>query len=271
MRSAGAHVIDGPLIPVEIAHQILATFGINQPTPLYERRVKPGGFQAEDLREVLRESRFVFTIDWRAALPEELPPISAALGELGAQLRIEVPADADEGYIACGTNRQPAQYVASKNDDFRNVIVAIQRVLPASIEFRESVDNGQSDTWTFAVLLRDEWRQLEALDGEFIKTTFRPLIDRSRHFSRDPWWVVPLAGAIAALLPLWRYGSLQSYLPGIGLAEAMAVSGGLGLLASALLVFRSHVSSPFWASVVLWLGILIAGLGVSAFLAFATR
>lgn len=94
-------------------------------------------------------------------------------------------------------------------------------------------------------------------------------MDNPRHFSRDPWWVIPLAGVLAALMPLWRHHSLESALPGIGLAEAMSVSGGLGLLASSLLVLRSHVRSPFWAGVVLWMGILIIGLGISAFLTFA--
>jgi hypothetical protein len=84
-------------IPLDVAHQVLATFGITEPTPLYERRVKPDGFVLDDLHEVLAsESRFFFGIDWRAALPYELTLIAAAVGELGGELRVDVPDDAAE-------------------------------------------------------------------------------------------------------------------------------------------------------------------------------
>ena len=93
-------------------------------------------------------------------------------------------------------------------------------------------------------------------------------LSRSRaDFSREPWWVVPLAGVVAALLPLLKYGRLQRNVPGIGLVEAMSIAGGLGLLASAILVARSHVRSAFWSNVVLWLGILVVGVGASILLA----
>lgn len=87
-----------------------------------------------------------------------------------------------------------------------------------------------------------------------------------RHFSREPWWVVPIAGVIAALCPLLKYGQLQRQ--GIGIVEAMTAAGGLGMLAATILVARSHVRSPFWSGVVLCLGILVAGIGASLFLAF---
>ena len=30
-----------------------------------------------------------------------------------------------------------------------------------------------------------------------------------RHWTREPWWVIPLAGAVAALLPLLKYRRFQ--------------------------------------------------------------
>src|SRR5213079_3423272 len=94
-------------ISLDVAHQVLGTFGIDEQTPLYERRIKPDGFMLDDLHEILAsESRFVFIVDWRAALPEELAPIALAVSELGADVKVEVPEDADAGWVQCGGNRE---------------------------------------------------------------------------------------------------------------------------------------------------------------------
>jgi len=167
-------------IPLDVAHQVLAIFGITEPTPLYERRAKPDGFAPDDLHEVLGESRFIFGIDWRAALPEELTPIAAALAELGAQLDVEVSADADDGWVECDGKREPVKYRPSDHDDFTDVIAALQKVVPASIGFRASPDNGSNDGWEFAALLREEWSALETLDRSLIAQMFQPLANRRR-------------------------------------------------------------------------------------------
>jgi hypothetical protein len=54
--------------------------GVTKPSALYDCRVKADGFAPDDLHEVLAsESPFIFLVDWRAALPEELAPIIAAI------------------------------------------------------------------------------------------------------------------------------------------------------------------------------------------------
>ena len=168
-------------ISFDVAHHVLAAFGMTEPTPLYERRVKPDGFVLADLHEILAsESRFIFGIDWRAALPDELAPIVAAVAELGAELEVEVPEDAEEGSVACGGKRVHVKYVPSDEGDFTDVIAAIQKVVPPAIEFRASTSNGYHDGWEFAVLLRDEWTALEALDRSLIEQLFQPLAARRR-------------------------------------------------------------------------------------------
>src|SRR4051794_2939293 len=100
------------VVSLEVAHQVFATFGIIEPSPLYERRVKDDGFKIDDLHEILRsESRFIFVVDCRAALPEELAPIAVAVKELGADLRIDVRADADDGWVESGGSRERVKYV----------------------------------------------------------------------------------------------------------------------------------------------------------------
>jgi hypothetical protein len=168
-------------IPLDVAHQVLATFGITEPSPLYERRVKADGFALDDLHEVLAsESPFIFGVDWRAALPDELTPIAAAIAELGAELEVDVPEDADEGSVACGGKRETVKYVPSDEDDFTDVITAVQKVVPAQIQFRESTSNGYHDGWEFAALRDEEWASLEALDRSLIEQLFQPLATRRR-------------------------------------------------------------------------------------------
>ena len=163
-------------IPIDTAHEILAVFGITEPTAVYERRVKDDGFDRDGLWDVVADaSRFVFTIDWRAALPEELALIAPAVAELGAEMVVDVPDDADDGWVSCDDRCAAVKYRAADRDDFTDVIRGLQRVVPPAIEFRASPDNADNDGWTFAALLREEWAKLEALDVRFVSTYFQPL------------------------------------------------------------------------------------------------
>jgi len=82
---------DPNLLPIDAAHEILAVFGITEPTAVYERQVKPDGFDHAGLWDVIADaSPFVFIIDHRAALPDELARIAPAVAELGAELTVDV-------------------------------------------------------------------------------------------------------------------------------------------------------------------------------------
>ena len=83
------------------------------------------------------------------------------------------------------------------------------------------------------------------------------------HFTRQPWWLVPLGGLVTALLPVLKYGKFQQKIPGIGLGEAMATAGCLGLFGAGILVARSHLRSVVWANVILWGGMVLVALGFS--------
>ena len=80
-----------------------------------------------------------------------------------------------------------------------------------------------------------------------------------RHYTREPWWVVPLAGIILGLLPVLKYSEFQRRnTTGLSLPVLMLGSGSLGVLAAVPLVVRSHIRSAFWSNVVLWIGVVIA-------------
>jgi hypothetical protein len=162
-------------IPLDTAHKFLGTFGIAKPTKEYERWVHEDGFDMDDFASVLGDSPYNFIIDWRADLVDELGNIANALSLLGAQLDYDENPDTEEITVSCEGRTAQVKYVPADHDDFTNVIFALQSIVPPNIEFRASPGNGDSDTWVFSVLRRDEWNELEALDSEALNNLFVPL------------------------------------------------------------------------------------------------
>jgi hypothetical protein len=163
-------------IPIETAHTILATFGIAKPTRAYERWVKPDGFDVRDFSDVLFESPFVFIVDWRAWLNDELETISNALARLGQPLRRELDEEGNYGFAVGADGRRAAvKYVPNEKDEFDSVVRAVQAVVSPSIEFRASPGNRGSDTWIYGVLPNDEWMELQNVAGPVIAHFFVPL------------------------------------------------------------------------------------------------
>jgi hypothetical protein len=164
------------IVSLDVAHQILGTFGISGPTPAYERWIREDGFLLRDFREVLAGSRFVFIHDWRGALDEMLEPMAAALQELDAAIEFDVLDDEGTTATVTGENgSKTLRYDSSQGDGLDDVVIGLQSLVPATIEFRASPANDGSDTYECAVLLREEWQQLEAVDRELIRSLYVPL------------------------------------------------------------------------------------------------
>jgi hypothetical protein len=163
------------VIPLEAAHQILATFGITKPTKAYERWVKPVGFEVGDFDEVLFKSPFIFTIDCRAWLKEELETIVESLQNLEVKVSVDLDEEGEVGYVVSDGRRAQVKYRPVDDDSFDNVVQSLQRVVPEMIEFRRSPNNEGSHTYLYAVLPRDEWSDLERAAPEVIAHFFCPL------------------------------------------------------------------------------------------------
>lgn len=166
-------------IPLEIAHKILATFGITSPTRAYERWVKNDGFDLKDFDEVLYESPFIFIVDWRACLQDELETIRDSLARLDVHLDLELDSDGESGHVVAYGQRHAIAYHPNDDSDFDNVMRKLQTVVPDNIEFRASPHNGESDTALYAVLPQDEWADLESIAREVIKYFFAPLSSKT--------------------------------------------------------------------------------------------
>jgi len=166
---------DKHLIPVAIAQQILATFGVTKATPQYERWVTDDGFRVADFGDVWFESPFVFIIDWRAWMQEELESIAGSLEKLDVELQLDLNDEGETGEVVCCGRRAPVSYRPVDEGSFDEVIQSVQAVMPANIEFRASPSNGGSDTGVYAVLPRDEWADLDKLSREVVSHFFQSL------------------------------------------------------------------------------------------------
>ena len=166
------------IVPEPTAQQILATFGIMRPTAAYERRLRPDGFRLADLVEVLGDSPFLLVMDWRGVLDDFVgDALLPALAELACPLEYEPLSDAGtEGVLSVtgGGGGEIVRYLKA-GDPFDPVVAACQRLVPPHIEFRADPANADSDTWTYAVLPRDDWAELERVDRTVIRHLFVPM------------------------------------------------------------------------------------------------
>ena len=159
------------IIPIEIAHMVLATFGITTQTTKYERWVKVDGFNADDFEEVLGDSPFILSFDWRGAIDEDLDYVREALSKLNVSIKLNFDEpENNSGVVECNGKRANVRYVPNDScTSWFDVIKAIQGIMPPGIEFRASVDNGGSDTDVYAVLPVVEWVSLEKEAPEVIR------------------------------------------------------------------------------------------------------
>ena len=168
-------------IPLDIANQILATFGVTEPSELYVRRVGTGGFRVANFADVLYESRFVFVIDSSLELDLMCADIATALAELGAPVDVET--DEEEGTTGAVVSPLAATVIrfdAAAGDGYEAVAAVIRAFQDAAgdaVEFRARPgdDHPENDCWIYAVLAPREWRTLDALNGGVIRHFFAPL------------------------------------------------------------------------------------------------
>ena len=167
------------IIPLDVANQILATFGITEPTPLYERRVTSGGFTIANFADVLFESRFVFVLDDELELDLACAEIATALAELGAPVDVEVDDRAGTtGALVSPHAALVVRFDRRAGDGYAaadRIIRSFQQAAGAAVEFRARPGDAGGDCWIYAALTPQEWRELDGLAGGVMRLYFAPL------------------------------------------------------------------------------------------------
>ena len=174
-------------IPAEVANQFWAIFSV--PLAEIDRADISSGMSFKEFDKILFSSPFIFVIDWRAELSEELQIIAAALKRLDVTLNCEYGVDGDTAILSC-EERIGVHVSYRPNDDegsFHNVINELQRLVPEHIEFREYRPANGSDTNVFAVLPEKAWMEFRGAAAELSLELFIPLIADATQKSESRW------------------------------------------------------------------------------------
>jgi hypothetical protein len=156
------------------AQEILAAFGISGPSPEYERWVRDDGFRPIDLVDVLSPSQRKITIDWRDALENVFIDLTRAFESHG----LETSSDStfvDEGRRETGVFRlgsHAIEFARTREGivDFTQKLRELEIATSGALAFRLK-DTG-SDTVVLALLPREDWAALDALDSRVITYLF---------------------------------------------------------------------------------------------------
>ena len=95
-----------------------------------------------------------------------------------------------------------------------------------------------------------------------------------KHYTREPWWVVLVGGVAVPVVMLWKgpdkLVQMHYKFPDRSIAGMMFMGMMGGMLGAGILVARTHVRDVFWCNVVLWVGILLGGVGASLLIAWCS-
>ncbi|MFN0195708.1 MAG: hypothetical protein ACKVT0_03125 [Planctomycetaceae bacterium] len=149
------------IITLDDAHEILSALGIGPSSRGYQRWRRDDGFRRVDLEDVLDESPCVLGVDWRDSLSDPVERIIDQLAEIGlAAIADLVGEDQNEGTITIGDQVAKIKYVTRDNDDFDDVIAAINRLMGSNACYRKFRSCEGADGWSYAVLKNEDWKAL---------------------------------------------------------------------------------------------------------------
>jgi hypothetical protein len=149
------------IIPLDDADKILAAFGIGLHSRGYQRWRRDDGFRQQDLEDVLNESDFILNVDWRELLPDAMDMIVSQLDELGIEASIDLDEEGERGVFGANGEEVRIRYSLSDEDNFDQVIAAINPLIEPMARYRKLRSSEGSDTWSYAILKNVDCRQLE--------------------------------------------------------------------------------------------------------------
>ena len=162
-------------IKIAIANEILANFGISRPSRNYERWCRGNYFLLEDFDEVLFESKYIRIFDWRGNLGDELEDIIRLMPDFGVTLAADISECGTTATVSCGDEQREVKYLPADQDNFNDVLRALNDVTPNEIEFRTSKLYEGSDSWLYAMNGPDEWDEVDEIAPKVINHFFHKL------------------------------------------------------------------------------------------------
>jgi hypothetical protein len=86
--------------------------------------------------------------------------------------------------------------------------------------------------------------------------------NKPRHYTKQPLWIIPLAGLVILLIALARFGDVLRLASDSNMHPAFAFLSlaGLGMAAAIPLVLASWVKNRFLSGLMLWGGIFVVAI-----------
>jgi hypothetical protein len=160
------------IIPLDDAHEILSVFGIGPSSRGYQRWRRDDGFRHVDFEDVLGESRSVLSVDWRECLADAVDTIIDQLEQLGVEASADPGSDDNERVFQADGQSARIKFAPADDDDFDRVIEAINRLIAHTAQYRKFRSCEGSDGWSYAVLKKEDWHELETSAGATVRSLF---------------------------------------------------------------------------------------------------
>jgi hypothetical protein len=149
------------VIPLDTATEILSAFGVGPDSEEYQRWCRDDGFRQVDFEEVLNTSPFVLGVDWREWLQDAMDTIVDQLSALGITLTADLGEEGEQGTIEVDGRTEDVKYVRNDEDDFDDVVLAVNRLVRPHAHYRKLQSREGSDGWWYALLRKEDWDRLE--------------------------------------------------------------------------------------------------------------
>jgi hypothetical protein len=149
------------IIPLDEAHGILEVFGIGPQSRGYQRWRRDDGFRREDFEDVLNESDFILNVDWRELLADAMDTILSQLHELEIEASVDLDEEGEQGLFAANGGEVTIKYSINDDHNFDQVVATINPLIGQIGQYRKLRSSEGSDTWSYAILRNETWRQVE--------------------------------------------------------------------------------------------------------------
>lgn len=160
------------IIPLDDAHEILSVFGIGSHFKPYQRWRRDDGFRHVDFEGVLGESPAVLIVDWREWLQDAIEVIQRQLHDLGIEATSALGDEGEAGEFRVNWLSAMIKFVSDDEDDFDEVIVAVNHLISQTACYRKFCSCEGSDGWSYAVLNNVDWQSIEEAAPSTVRLLF---------------------------------------------------------------------------------------------------
>jgi hypothetical protein len=160
------------IIPLHVAYDVLAAFGVDPSSKTYQRWRRDDGFRLVDLEQMLRESRLLLRADWRDWLQDIMGVIQDQLRTIGIIAQADLGSVGEQGNFQIDGRKRWIKYVPDDDDDFDRVVRSINSLIRAWGSYRKLRSCEGTDGWVYGLLSNRDWNKLDSTASDLVNLLF---------------------------------------------------------------------------------------------------